>query len=250
MERLLHEISVFVSLLQPDRIEAIAANLERTGSLSSVQSSVGTPAAEQAIARLDGEWRQTNTTPRELALMLRAASMTRIETTSEQSIELVWTGPKTPGVSPRRTEQALLEIIEQAKKSIFITSFVAYEVSSLVEAFNRATTRGVEVNILLESSKDDGGSIDTDSIGRMRRLAPQANLYAWRKKDSQFAGGRVHAKIAVADKTICLITSANLTAFAMEINMEAGLLVRGGSIPESIHNHLLDLILTNEIFIC
>ena len=51
-----------------------------------------------------------------------------------------------------------------------------------------------------------------------------------------------HAKVAVADGRMCFVTSANLTGYAMEKNMEAGVLVTGGGIPERLHAHLLSLI--------
>jgi cardiolipin synthase len=70
--------------------------------------------------------------------------------------------------------------------------------------------------MLLESSQDHGGSINFDVIGKMRTLVPAARLYAWREKAEPFSDGRVHAKVAVADGSMCFITSANLTGFAME----------------------------------
>ena len=57
----------------------------------------------------------------------------------------------------------------------------------------------------------------------------------------------MHAKIAVADKHICFITSANLTGNAMEKNMEAGVCITGGEIPELMHNHLSSLVNVNII---
>ena len=57
-----------------------------------------------------------------------------------------------------------------------------------------------------------------------------------------FADGRVHAKVAVADRRMCFVTSANLTGYAMERNMEAGLLVTGGGIPAQLNAHLRSLI--------
>ena len=38
-------------------------------------------------------------------------------------------------------------------------------------------------------------------------------------------------KVAVADGNTCFITSANLTGYAMERNMEAGVLISGGTFP-------------------
>jgi phosphatidylserine/phosphatidylglycerophosphate/cardiolipin synthase-like enzyme len=62
-----------------------------------------------------------------------------------------------------------------------------------------------------------------------------------------FADGRVHAKVAVADKTSCFITSANLTGYAMEKNMEAGVLISGGRIPRLLDDHLRSLVDTKTV---
>ena len=41
----------------------------------------------------------------------------------------------------------------------------------------------------------------------------------------------MHAKAAIADKRAALATSANLTGHALDLNMELGLIVRGGPVP-------------------
>jgi cardiolipin synthase A/B len=159
----------------------------------------------------------------------------------------VWTGPTTPFVSARRTEQALLQVINSASSTLFITSFVAYDFSSIVRALNVANDRGVVVSMLLESSQGHGGSISIDVIGKMRTLVPSARLYAWIDKNDEFSGGRVHAKVALADRAICFITSANLTGHAMEKNMEAGVLITGGQIPKLLDVHLRALVDLRQI---
>jgi phosphatidylserine/phosphatidylglycerophosphate/cardiolipin synthase-like enzyme len=107
---------------------------------------------------------------------------------------------------------------------------------------NAATDRGVDVSMLLELSQDHGGSITFDAIGKMKMLVPSARLYAWHDKIDHFSDGSVHAKVAVADGNICFFTSANLTGFAMERNMEAGVLIRGGEFPRLLDEHLRSLI--------
>jgi phosphatidylserine/phosphatidylglycerophosphate/cardiolipin synthase-like enzyme len=176
--------------------------------------------------------------------MLLAASHAFENVSRHQSTELVWTGPTTPFVSARRTEQALLQVIGATKQALFVTSFVAYDVSTIVKALNDASTRGVSISMLLESSQDHGGSMSFDVIGKMRKLVPTAKLYAWRERTAQFADGRVHAKVAVADGNVCFITSANLTGHAMEQNIEAGVLLTGGQIPKLLHDHLQALVAT------
>lgn len=174
--------------------------------------------------------------------MLLAAGHVFTKAANQQSTELVWTGPTTPFVSARRTEQALLQVINAADQTLFITSFVAYDVSTIVKALNAASERGVVISMLLESSQDHGGSISIDSIGKMKSLMPAAHIFAWKEKGEPFSDGRVHAKVLVADNKVCFITSANLTGFAMEKNMEAGVLIKGGDIPRTLHQHLRSLV--------
>ena len=53
--------------------------------------------------------------------------------------------------------------------------------------------------------------------------------------------------VAVADGNTCFITSANLTGYAMERNMEAGVLITGGQIPRMLNDHLRSLVETRVV---
>lgn len=250
MERLLEAVTAVVRLVPPEKVRALAGAIQRiedpqaNAALSDV---VGTAKAKAVINRLVDAWRSTPVSSGELASMLLAAGHTFESVSKQQSIELVWTGPTTPFVSARRTEQALLQVIGAARQTLFVTSFVAYDVPTIVKALNDASARGVSISILLESSQDQRGSITFDVIGKMRTLVPSAKLYAWCDQAAPFEGGRVHAKVAVADGAICFITSANLTGHAMDRNMEAGVLLTGGLIPKLMHEHLEALVDTKTI---
>jgi phosphatidylserine/phosphatidylglycerophosphate/cardiolipin synthase-like enzyme len=250
MDELLDAIEALVYLVSPEKVQAIATRVRRTEvskAITALPSVVGTPVASTVVERLAVAWQKTELGSDELASMLLAASHVYTRASSEQSIELVWTGPTTPFVSTRRTEQALLQVINSARQSIFITSFVAYEVPIIVEALNATSDRGVCISILLELSRAHGGSVKFDVISKMRSQVPAAKLYAWRDKADFFSGGCVHAKVAVADGKTCFITSANLTGHAMEKNIEAGILITGGYIPRLLDEHLISLVDTKLI---
>lgn len=250
MDELLEAIAALVSLVSPEKVQAVAARVRRTDAskaATALTSVVGTPVASAVVEQLAAAWQNTKVGSDELASMLLAASHIYSKAASEQSTELVWTGPTTPFVSARRTEQALLQVINSAEQSLFITSFVAYDVSTIVKALNAAIDRGVVISMLLELSQDHGGSITFDAIGKMRTMVPAAKLFAWRDKAEPFSDGRVHAKVAVADGRTCFITSANLTGHAMEKNMEAGVLISGGQIPKLLFDHLLALVGTMAV---
>lgn len=250
MEKLLDAVAALVCLVSPEKIQAIASRIRRIDASkanSALSGVVGTPAAAGLVDKLIDAWRATTVTADELASILLAAGHVFTKAANQQSTELVWTGPTTPFVSARRTEQALLQVINAAEQTLFITSFVAYDVSTIVKALNAACDRGVAISMLLELSQDHGGSMNFDAMGKMRTLVPTVRLYAWRDKVDPFSDGRVHAKVAVADSRTCFITSANLTGHAMEKNMEAGVLISGGHIPRVLKDHLSSLVDTRVV---
>lgn len=250
MDDLLNTITALSSLISSEKIRAIAENISHIDdnkSMATLYNVVNTPVAITIVKQLTMAWQKTSVSSSELAAMLLTASHVYSKATSEQSTELVWTGPTTPFVSARRTEQALLQVISTAERTLFITSFVAYDVSTIVKALNAANERGVMISILLELSQEKGGSLSFDTIENMRIQVPSAKLYVWNNKDNEYYGGCVHAKVAVADGRECFITSANLTGHAMEKNIEAGVLISGKSIPRQLNEHLFSLIETKVI---
>src|ERR1035441_6610517 len=66
----------------------------------------------------------------ELAPMLEVALAAK---RSRQTTELVWTGPATPVVPVRRTEQVLCDLIRGAERRLTMTSFGIFQVPRLVE---------------------------------------------------------------------------------------------------------------------
>lgn len=230
---------MIVRLTSPDEVGRISADLS-----SSVSSS--------SMARLSDAWKLVpQTTPREVAAALLAAANTAEAARRRESVELVWTGPSTGLVPVRHTEQVLREVIDSARQRLFIVSFVAYEVVSVLRALNRADGRRVETSILLESSDRHGGRVSVDSVKGMKGAVPGARVFIWsadaKERDTGGLGGAVHAKCAVADGRVAFITSANLSGAAMERNMELGVRVEGGHLPDQLDRHLQALVTTKMI---
>lgn len=241
--------------LHPDRIAAVASKIESLGSMEQfalVKPVFGPNADKSMIGRLDSAWRDAKQVrPSELAAALRGASATAALHERRGSVEMVWTGPSMGMVPVRHTEQVLCEVIESARNRLFIVSFVAYEVTSITNALQDAVGRRVQVNVLLESSTEQGGKVTVDSVRTMKDAVPSANVYVWHvgtgKKAVASATGSVHAKCAVSDGKLAFITSANLSTAAMERNMELGVLVRGGHLPDELHSHLEALVATETV---
>ena len=63
-------------------------------------------------------------------------------------------------------------------------------------------------------------------------------LWHWPADRRIEPGAKMHAKLVVADRRILLITSANLNQSGVASNIEAGLLVRGGTAPQRAAEHV------------
>jgi cardiolipin synthase A/B len=250
VEKLIEAIIELVADSPPDKTEQLAEAVRRLSgpqNALSLTSWTANPRAKTTLTKLVEAWQAAYIPPAELAGMLTAASAAYHRAKAEQDIELVWTGPSSKLIATRKTEQALLQVIDAAETRLFITSFVAYDIASIMKALNRAIDRGVQISMLLEASESRGGGLSIDAIAKMKSALPTAKLFSWVDKAEGFEGGKVHAKVAVADENFCFISSANLTGHAMEKNMEAGVLIRGGATPCSLHKHLVALEATRVI---
>lgn len=254
MNELLTVIAELGLELHPDRISTVASKIETLGSVEPfdfIRSSFGPNMDKALMGRLDQAWRNCRgASPRDVAYALRSASATAALRENRSTVELVWTGPSTGQVPVRHTEQVLCEVIESAKRRLFLVSFVAYEVDSIIRALRGAIGCQVQIDVLLESSDKHGGRVTYDSVKAIKSILPSIDVYVWSSKTKSESGqfpGAVHAKCAVADGELAFITSANITSAAMERNMELGVLVKGGELPFELHRHLEVLISTKII---
>jgi len=185
----------------------------------------------------------------ELAPMLEVALAAK---RSRQIAELVWTGPVTPVVPARGTEQVLCDLIHCAERTLTMTSFGIFQVPRLVEELEQSVGRGVALRIVLgdrEWHSDQEIDRQRHQLGRV--VAARATLLQWpperRPRDEQGHAGLMHAKAAVADSRVAFLTSANLTEAALERNMELGVLIRGGPLPASIDRLIDTLVECGEL---
>ena len=110
--------------------------------------------------------------------------------------------------------------------------------------------REVKIRLILESSDESDGKITVDAVHALgEQLAKQACVYTWplekRPKNESGKHGSLHIKCAIADEEAVLISSANLTDYALNLNMELGLLIKRGTVPADIANHFNRLICEN-----
>lgn len=183
----------------------------------------------------------------ELGRALLAASASSREERQRQQLELVWSGPGLTSTTLRSTGPALLQLIESARESVYLVTFAAYKVPAVANALAVAERRGVRVVFIVESDEGNGGKVDFDPLPHLRAAGLQrAEVYSWprehRLRDERGRFGSLHAKFAVADRAKLLVSSANLTEFAFNLNIELGVLVTGGHGPVEAVRHLDELI--------
>ncbi len=255
MNELWQAIGELAAGLHEHRVEAIAESIggiESVDNFEKARRAFGPNVDSEQHTRLETSWlAMPEVTPIEVAAALRGAAQAAKKVSSTGAIELVWTGPETGLIPTRKTEQVILEVIGAARERLFVVSYVFYKAFSIVAALNAAIERGVETRILLESSKEYGGAVRGDGVKAMHAAVPGAEIYVWdpsaKKPDVDSLSAVVHAKCAVADSRLAFITSANLTSAALERNMELGLLIRGGTVPDRLLAHLEALATTNVI---
>lgn len=219
-----------------------------------LQSSIPQIEVQEKIRSFVEDWSKVDNapSPAEMALLITTVAFALDHQRQKQSIELTWTGPKTQNINLRRTDQALIELINSAKKRITIVSFAVYKAKSILTALEKAAKRGVEINIIIESPDASEGKIAHDTIkGLGNALKSMAKIHIWpyakREVTPNGKYGSLHAKVAVADEDMLYISSANLTEYAMNLNMEMGILIVGGELPARVQGHFDELILEGTL---
>jgi len=210
---------------------------------------VSQPGLQQKVMAFLEYWRsqQPQVTAESVALALFTAAQVAGYYRQAQQLELVWTGPDSQVIPLRRTDQALRQLIHEAQESLHIVSFAVYKVDKIAQALVNAAERGVAIAIYLETPDASQGKMSFDTVKALgEAVAQRARLYVWPKEKRSLTEdgkyGSLHAKMALADGRLLLISSANLTGYALSLNMEMGLLVRGGGTPAQVAQHLRRLV--------
>lgn len=185
--------------------------------------------------------------PQAVALALLAAAASEKARQEHQAVELVWTGPDTQVIPLRRTEQAILQVIDSASRRLTVVSYAVYNIPRICEALIRAANRGVAIAVIVESPDRLEGQNTYNTLRALgAAVAERANVYLWpldrRERDGDGKPGILHVKCAVADGRWLFLSSANLTEYAFTLNMELGLLLVGGGLPVQVETLFEQLI--------
>ena len=232
--------------------ESVAAAILTTGT-SSLKAEIAKRVPqhhrrETVLAFVD-RWREeaSDVDAQVVGVALQTAALSEQAHRDSQSVELVWTGPDTGDIPFRRTEQAILQVLDAAKERITLVSFAVYRIPNIAKALVRAAKRGVKLTVIVETPHKIEGEGEYNTIRALgEQVATCSSVYFW-PKENRKAGhnnnvGILHVKCAVADGEWLFLSSANLTQQAFTINMELGMLVRGGTMPERVEKQFERLI--------
>ena len=162
------------------------------------------------------------------------------------SLEIVWTGPASKIIVARHTSAVLFELIAEARNTLTLFSFATHSVAGFPQALSTARHRNVRIRLVLETQNDSGGKLSYDGSAALKALHGIAEFYAW-PIDRRQIGAVMHAKTVLVDRRAAFITSANLTEYGIDRNLELGVLIRGGKVPRDLDDHVASLIETKEI---
>lgn len=248
--------------INDDLCSALEEGRLAQSSTASIRSELacGRPRAEELILRLQNAWRIELPWlgARQLATVLRVSTAAiQLERSQAPRTQIVWTGPRVDGSFLRSTREVVREIINGARREVWVVGYWLAGrddgegiIAELIALLAAAAVRDVAITMVMdERPRPDG----TDNRTVLLELWPQGvatpRLLTWRlPPDDHYL--KLHAKVVVADRADALVTSANLTSYAMDRNIEFGIRVIGepaGTI--AVHLALLERAGTFEEFL-
>lgn len=254
-DNLLNQISTIANDVPLHLIKSLSNEIEQmpvdnwSYACNQITQSIPQPNVRKQVSQLFEMWQKENPTlsAQSVALALLAAAQAAEQCRRDQSTSLVWTGPASHGPALRRTDQALLQVINAAQHRLLVVSFAVYKIANIRKALVKAAERGVNINICVEAPEPSEGKMTYDTIKALgKQVAKNATVYIWpkdkRRQTDDGKYGSLHVKCAVADEELLFISSANLTEYALKLNMELGVLIKGGPLPDDVVSHFSRLI--------
>jgi phosphatidylserine/phosphatidylglycerophosphate/cardiolipin synthase-like enzyme len=128
--------------------------------------------------------------------------------------------------------------VGEARHELLLMTYSARPHPPLTDTLQAAIGRGVAVSVVVETLQGAGSALSGDEPYHAFTGIDGIELWHWPVPRRTEPGAKMHAKLAVADRHILLITSANLTQSGVTKNIEAGLLIRGGIAPVRAAEHV------------
>ncbi|MFD7446011.1 DISARM system phospholipase D-like protein DrmC [Streptomyces sp. NPDC059909] len=227
--------------LGPSRTKDLAGLLAQGRSREHVLTVLATPTVSGMVGTLYEVMEEDGVSLPEAAAYLRGYVAAWVRGRDEVQVRTVWSGPSTSAVPVRATAQVLVEVIRAAHDELIAMTYAARPYAALTEALSAAADRGVQIHIVVETLAGARGLLHGLEPAHAFTSVPRLRLWHWARDPAVHSHSRQHAKLAVADRRVLFLGSANLTESAARRNIEAGALVRGGDAPRRAAEHVVEL---------
>jgi phosphatidylserine/phosphatidylglycerophosphate/cardiolipin synthase-like enzyme len=231
-----------VETLGPVWVRALADGIESALSDAALCAALTGPGAATAVRKVRSAQATAGLTNSASAEYLRGVADGYARSAAAERIESVWSGPSSHGVPVRSTAQALVELIGEATGELLLMTYSAKPHPPVLEALAAARSRGVRVSIVVETLQGAAGALAGTEPAAAFHTVEGIELWHWPPSARAQPGAKMHAKIAIADRRALLVSSANLTQSGVRTNIEAGVLVHGGTAPRRAAEHISQLI--------
>ncbi|MBA5221906.1 DISARM system phospholipase D-like protein DrmC [Streptomyces griseoaurantiacus] len=230
-----------VEVLGLSRSKDLAGLLARGRSRERVLVELAAPGVSGVVDPLYDAMEAHTVPPTEAAAYIRGYVAAVRQTREAVRVRTVWSGPSTPGVPARATAQALIEVIDGARDELLAMTYAARPYPALTHALTRAVERGVRTHVVVETLAGARGLLSGREPAHAFASVPGVRLWHWARDPARHRNSRQHAKLAVADRRVLFLGSANLTESAAHRNIEAGVMVNGGEAPRRAAEHIVEL---------
>lgn len=206
-----------------------------------LRSAVPVPGFAEAVAALRSAQQLLSVPDAEAAAYLRGLAAGHTQRSAVMRVESVWSGPSTHAVPVRATARVLVELVAAARRELLLMTYSARPYPPLLTALREAVARDVMINVVVETLAGAGSALAGAEPAAAFAGVPGLRLWHWPPERRSRRNAKMHAKLAVADREVLLVSSANLTQSGVDRNIEAGLLVYGGAAPQRAAEHIVEL---------
>lgn len=227
-------------------IEDLAAALADGSPRTTVPAASATPGFGTAAHRVLNAQLDDGASDVELVAYLRGVAAGYRQRTDALQVQTVWTGPSSHRVPLRATAQVLVDLIVGAQWQLLLMTYSATPYPPLITGLGAAIERGVCIDVVVETLQGAGSALSGAEPASAFVEVAGAQLWQWAPA-TRPTGAKMHAKVAVADRAALLVSSANLTSSGIDKNIEAGILIHGGTAPVRVVEHFTELTATGVL---
>jgi cardiolipin synthase A/B len=181
-----------------------------------------------------------------ISSFLRGAWCSWQTSASDQQMHMLISGPRTHRNTIRSLGSEIYHVIEKAEKQLLLVTYVAHPPEELINVLKDAEARGVAIELIFETPEDSDYKLSFTKIEQFFKSLDKVSAYHWpleaRTKTRSGSVPSLHAKFVLADDEHLVVSSANLTEYALENNIELGVLISGGDQPKAVRRYYNELI--------